>query len=162
MAGMPSQIASRLLQVSERLRSLLEETYATWQLNVPRAEVLETIAAAGLDGCSQTELAEALGASESNISTLIERMRRDGLLYRMRSRRDRRCSVLLLSDEGRDKLAGMLAARETRLERAMERLSSEDCERLGRLLERWHAALGEESRQSAHPAAVPHQQQEAA
>ena len=52
-------------------------------------------------GLSQAELAAHLDQSESSISTLVDRMRRDGLLYRLRSKTDRRMRSLMLTDTGR-------------------------------------------------------------
>lgn len=147
MAQTPFPIAISVLRISEHLRSRLEDAYAPFQINEPRAAVLETIAAASPEGCSQTELAEALGASESNVSTLVERMRRDGLLFRMRSRLDRRCSVLLLSDEGRDKLVQIEAARQQRMAEAMVGLTLEEQSQLRLLLDRWRNSLAISSKE---------------
>jgi DNA-binding MarR family transcriptional regulator len=69
-------------------------------LNLTRAEVLACLAAFGEAGCSQTDLAAALQLSESNVCTLIERMRTDGWLFRLRSDVDRRRSVVVLSPQG--------------------------------------------------------------
>jgi DNA-binding MarR family transcriptional regulator len=55
----------------------------------------------GDEGCSQTELAALLRLSESNVCSLIERMRSSGLLFRFRSKADRRKSVLILSGRGK-------------------------------------------------------------
>ncbi|RLS56703.1 MAG: MarR family transcriptional regulator [Planctomycetota bacterium] len=148
MAQTPFPIAISVQRISEHLRSRLEDAYAPFQINEPRAAVLETISIAGPEGCSQTELAEALGASESNVSTLIERMRRDGLLFRMRSRLDRRCSVLLLSDEGRDKLAQIDALRQQRMADALKGLTIEEQSQLHLLLDRWRRVLALTARES--------------
>ena len=63
--------------------------------------VLKTLASTPDGGCSQAELAGHLGLSESNVSTLIERMDRDGLVSRLRSKADRRKRVLSVSPAGR-------------------------------------------------------------
>ena len=139
MAGMPSQLVRRVLLAGERLRRCLDQSYMRSELNGPRVDVLETIASAGPEGCSQTELATELGAAESSVSTIIERMRRDGLLLRMRSRQDRRCSVLLLTEVGSERLASVMQSRDRHLSQWINRLSITEqqqlCEALDRLLD---------------------------
>lgn len=155
MAGMPSLLVRRVLAAGERLGRLLAAGYAQCDLNGPRADVLESVAAAGADGCSQTELAASLGASESNVSTLIERMRRDGLLLRMRSRVDRRCSVLLLTELGAERLSTVTEGRDRHLARWIDQLTSEEqtllCHLLDRLLNVLDTARPQESPTQTQP-----------
>lgn len=156
MAGMPSRLVRRVLAAGERLGRLLAAGYAQCDLNGPRADVLESVAAAGADGCSQTELAASLGASESNVSTLIERMRRDGLLLRMRSRVDRRCSVLLLTELGAQRLNSVTEGRDRHLGQWIDQLTPEEqtllCHLLDRLLEALDQANPEKSPTQSQPA----------
>jgi DNA-binding MarR family transcriptional regulator len=93
-----------LLRVSQIVRVRFNEWLAEFDLNDGRYTVLQTLATAGNNGFSHAELAERLGQSESNVSTLIERMQRDGLVDRSRSEADRRKRVLLISSRGRSAL----------------------------------------------------------
>ena len=93
-----------VLRVSQIARVRFNEWLAEFDLNDGRYTVLQTLATAGNNGFSQAELAERLGQSESNVSTLIERMQRDGLVDRSRSEADRRKRVLLISSRGRSTL----------------------------------------------------------
>ncbi len=136
MAGRPTQLVRQVLLAGERLCRCLDQSYTQSALNGPRVDVLETIRAAGPEGCSQTDLATELGAAESSVSTIVERMRRDGLLLRMRSRRDRRCSVLLLTEVGCDRLASVTACRDQHLAQWIDQLAMKDQQQLGLLLER--------------------------
>ena len=103
----------------------------------------------------QTELAASLGASESNVSTLIERMRRDGLLLRMRSRVDRRCSVLLLTELGAERLSTVTEGRDRHLARWIDQLTSDEqtllCHLLDRLLNVLDTARPQESPTQTQP-----------
>ncbi len=90
-----------VLRVSQIVRVRFNEWLAEFDLNDGRYTVLQTLASAGNHGLSQAELAERLAQSESNVSTLIERMQRDRLVDRSRSEADRRKRVLLISDRGR-------------------------------------------------------------
>ena len=94
-----------LLSVSQTLRLRFNDWLARFELNDGRYAVLKLLANAAAGGCSQAELAGQLEQSESNISTLIERMQRDGLVDRLRSQADRRKRVLLISQAGRMTLA---------------------------------------------------------
>ena len=143
MAGMPTQLVRRVLLAGKRLRRCLDQSYTQSELNGPRVDVLETIAAAGSKGCSQTELAAELGAAESSVSTIVERMRRDGLLLRMRSRQDRRCSVLLLTEVGGKRLASVMQSRDRHLSQWIDRLSTVDQQQLCDVLDRLLVVLSE-------------------
>lgn len=94
------EIVDLLLRIGHRLRGVLAAHFAEFDLTDIRYAVLQAIRRSAGD-CSQTELADELGQSESSISTLIERMRGDDLLYRLRSQNDRRKWVLMLTPRGR-------------------------------------------------------------
>jgi DNA-binding MarR family transcriptional regulator len=74
-------------------------------LNESRYNVLDALRRKPSGTCSQTELATYLLQSESNLSTLLDRMKRDGLISRVRSESDRRIALIGLSIAGRDALA---------------------------------------------------------
>lgn len=95
------KVVASLLKTSHLLRAFLADHFAEFGLSDIRYTVMRRIDQSGDQGCSQAELARELNQSESSISTLIDRMRNDGLIYRLRSQNDRRKRVLLLSDEGR-------------------------------------------------------------
>lgn len=141
MTENPSHLVRRVNQAGDRLREVLDRSDSESELSWARFGVLETIAKSGGQGCSQTQLAESLGAAESSVSTLIERMRRDGLLLRMRSHQDRRCSVLLLTELGEARLASASQSRDRKLSHWINRLSSTEQHQLSDLLDRLLHAL---------------------
>jgi DNA-binding MarR family transcriptional regulator len=96
-----SLLFDTLMRVSQTMRLRFNEWLARFELNDGRYAVLKVLAGALDRGCSQAELAEQLGQSESNISTMIERMQRDDLVNRLRSDADRRKRVLFISPAGR-------------------------------------------------------------
>jgi len=103
-----SQPMQRLDDVSELVREvarLLEYraagSIAELGINHVRHAVLRAVGDTEPDGCTQVALAKRLRQSESNICTLVERMRSDGLIYRRRSKTDRRKRILGLTDAGR-------------------------------------------------------------
>src|SRR5262249_14919042 len=79
-----------LLRAAECLTALLQAPTARAGLNESRYNVLNVLRRKNSGNCTQTELATLLLQSESNLSTLLERMRLDGLISRVRSESDRR------------------------------------------------------------------------
>ena len=98
--GTIAAVVDRLQQAAQLWRARLAAQLAHLGLNESRCAVLQHVAAAGCPGCSQPELAERLGLSESNVSALVDRMCTDGLLLRQRSAHDRRRCTLQLSPAG--------------------------------------------------------------
>ena len=99
-----------ILEASDALRALLGPHLAEFGLNDARFSLLKAVSGGARGGCSQTYLARELHQSESNISTLLERMRRDGLISRQRSLTDRRKSTIRATTRGRELLDRIRAA----------------------------------------------------
>lgn len=89
-----------LLRAAAHIRQKRVELLEQFALTEARYSVLAALKVAALEGLSQSELAERLLQSESNISTLVERMQQEGLVDRLRSDADRRKRVLQLSPSG--------------------------------------------------------------
>ena len=128
-------LVQRLLAAAQGLERKLDDGFSGLGLNLTRAEVLAFVARHGSDGCSQTDLATALRLSESNICTLIERMRSDGWLLRMRSSVDRRKSIVVLSPRGIDVIDQLLETRREQAARALGALDLAQLETLNQLLD---------------------------
>lgn len=91
------EIVSALLHAATSVRTRFGEFLQRYDLTEGRFAVLAALHAAGTQGLSQSELADQLLQSESNVSSLIERLHRDGLVDRRWSDTDRRKRVLLLT-----------------------------------------------------------------
>ena len=102
--GQPYELAAEVvdqtLRLAAHLRGRLHDALATAGLNESRFAVMKRVADRGESGCSQVELAAAMGQCESSICTLIDRMKTDGLVQRLRCTVDRRKSRLHLTDHG--------------------------------------------------------------
>ncbi len=98
-------IVQNVMRAAHRLRAILNSHFGQFELTDIRYAVLQAIRESASNGCSQKDLSNLLNQTESSISTLIERMRQSGLLYRLPSTVDRRRKVLLLSELGRETLA---------------------------------------------------------
>jgi DNA-binding MarR family transcriptional regulator len=133
------------------LRAELNEYLAEFALNDVRYLVLKAIDSAGPSGCTQTELAETLCQSESNVCTLVERMRSDGLLYRLRSKGDRRKRILLLTEQARQIVARIDACYDQEMSRVLRGLRVEERQVLVCLLRELQTAILE---RRSRPASV--------
>lgn len=133
----PSETAALIadiLGLAERLRQQWETPCEEHGVSGSRFAILAAIAQTASDGMAQTELAARLQLSESNVSVLVEALRKAGLLHRLRSKTDRRRSVLLLSPTGRELVALLTAARNALADSLVEGISREQLADLRRLL----------------------------
>lgn len=131
-----AEIVANIMRAAHRLRAVLVSHYAEFGLTDVRYAVLQVIREAGTGGCSQTELAEQLEQSESSISTLVDRMRSGGLVYRLRSKSDRRKRVLMLTDQARDVLVQIEAVHALRTASLLSGFNPAELEFLSKLLGR--------------------------
>lgn len=130
-----------LLRAAQIARFRFNDWLNHFELTEGRHSVLSALVRAGDGGCSQAELADSLGQSESNVSTLIERMQRDGLVSRSRSEFDRRKRILLVTAAGRTKLESVEAHRSAWAANLFQGLSFDDQARLFTLLQRLGSSL---------------------
>ena len=123
-----------LMRAYRSVSSSLATAYDEAGLNESRFLVLRAVRQLEATGCTQTRLAQELNQSESNICTLIERMRTDGLVYRQRMKDDRRKRLLLLTDLGRQKLSQSEAAYQERSQQVLRQLNENQVRELSNLL----------------------------
>ena len=131
-----SETLDRLLRAAVHIRLRLAELLEQFALTEARYSVLVALRIASLIGLSQSELAERLMQSESNVSTLIERMQQEGLVDRLRSDADRRKRVLLLSPNGRRLLDRVDIAKRSWAARQLRAVPADDRSTLELLMRR--------------------------
>jgi DNA-binding MarR family transcriptional regulator len=139
-----AEIAAAMLKASRQLQSFLDRTSCDFGLNETRYTVLKCVDQTAPDGCSQVELAAQLDHAESGISTLIDRMRESGLIYRLRSKSDRRKRVLLLTPLGREVLVEL---EQKRMQRIMSLLEQFDLSQKRQFVDLLHLLSNELARQ---------------
>ncbi|MGE4003662.1 MAG: MarR family winged helix-turn-helix transcriptional regulator, partial [Planctomycetaceae bacterium] len=139
--GGESALLQRLIDLAWRIRDRLAERCEAEGVSPSRFALLQAIADGNDDGCSQTELAAGLGLSESNVCSLVERMRTSGLLFRFRSKTDRRKSVLMLSARGRELAQAISRTQRIEAESLVSTLDAEQRVELQQLLDQWHKYL---------------------
>jgi DNA-binding MarR family transcriptional regulator len=104
-------LVTTLLHAANLVRQRLVEFLERFELTEGRYLTLEALSRAGARGLSQSDVAEYLIQSESNVSSLIDRLQRDGLVDRSWSVTDRRKRVLLLTEAGQQLIDRVSAAR---------------------------------------------------
>ena len=135
-APVPAEkLIDQIQRAAQILKNRLAEHFQTFGLNEIRYSVIKMVHEAAPHGCSQTDLADALSQSESSISTLVERMRSDNLVYRLRSKLDRRKRVLILTERGQSILQQIEQCHAERLEQMMRNFGPQQRIQLGQLLE---------------------------
>ena len=144
-----------LLRVAQIARLQFNDWLSHFELTEGRHAVLSVLVRAGDGGCSQAELADSLGQSESNVSTLIERMHRDGLVNRSRSDFDRRKRILLITPAGRTKLESVESHRITWAAKLLQGLPPQEQSRLFAILQKLGNSLEPKFVSSLRQAVVP-------
>ncbi len=99
------RIVTSVTKLAGLFRTRLASSLVECGLNDARFSVLQALSTAGTAGCPQKELARTLQYSESNVSSLLDRMSADGLVRRRRSETDRRKVLIQISEMGERLLA---------------------------------------------------------
>lgn len=142
-----SHVVAEILKAAHRLRSTLCTHFSEFGLTDVRFAVMQIIRDSAPDGCTQSKLAVELDQSESSISTLVERMRSSQLLYRLRSKLDRRKRVLMLTERSRILLQDAEKCHDKRMASLLSCFSAEQLEQFSSLLQRIQKRLTDESSQ---------------
>jgi len=151
-----AEIISAMLKASRQLQSYLDGTFCDFGLNETRFTVLKCVDQTAPEGCSQVELAAQLDHAESGISTLIDRMRESGLIYRLRSKLDRRKRVLLLTPLGREVLVELEQKRIQRITALLERFDQPQKRQFADLLHLLSNELTRQESPANAPATIQH------
>jgi DNA-binding MarR family transcriptional regulator len=106
-----SRFAEQVSLAGEALRRRLRNLYQSLDLEPDEVAVLDPLRMLEQTGCSQRELATAARLPESSLCNLVDRLHLAGKLRRMRSRQDRRKSVLVLTEAGRQLIERVDVAR---------------------------------------------------
>jgi len=85
---------------------------------------------------SLSELSSLIRARNSTVTGIIDRMEREGLVLRKRSRSDRRVINIQLTDKGRELAASIPVEPVQIFRRVLSELSPRDTAELGRILKR--------------------------
>ena len=113
----------RFLRLESRIQSTVAEQLRAIDLSVPQCDVLTTLTET--EGVSQQELAQRLYVTKGNISGLLDRLERAGLVERRSTAADRRQYAIYLTPEGRAAAGQAIAVQHALIAATLGRLPSE-------------------------------------
>ena len=128
-----------LLRAYLRIDRLIEQRLRSFGLTHPQFGLLNQLSRS--HGPTQQECSHALYIDKANLSGIVDRLSRTGLVDRIPDPVDRRYNRIYLTPRGRDVLAAARAAVEALLREVFGSLSAEEQERLHHLLGRLHRGL---------------------
>jgi MarR family 2-MHQ and catechol resistance regulon transcriptional repressor len=135
-------LATSIVRTHNRLAPFLGAALKAQNLTAAQLNALLSIQAAGAGGLLMSELGDQLVVTRPNVTGLVDRLERQALVERA-AHRDRRATVIRLTDRGRQVLEQALPAHEHALSRATSCLSAEEQRTLIALLSRLRRALKE-------------------
>ncbi len=113
----------RFLRLESRIQSTVAEQLRAIDLSVPHCDVLTTLTDA--EGISQQELAQRLYVTKGNISGLLDRLERAGLVERRSTAADRRQYSIHLTASGRAAAERAIALQHALIAATLGRLPAE-------------------------------------
>lgn len=126
----PSVIAwLRIARTFQKIDRASELFLRDWNLNVAQFDVLAQVGSS--KGITQQELADRLLVTKGNISQLLDRMERQGLLRRCQ---EGRTNTISLTAAGQQLFSSVFPAQENMITQQFSVLTSEEVEQLTRLL----------------------------
>jgi DNA-binding MarR family transcriptional regulator len=114
----------RFLRLESRIQSMVAEHLRAIDLSVPQCDVLTTLTEA--EGISQQELAQRLYVTKGNISGLLDRLARAGLVERRSIAADRRQYAVYLTASGRAAAERAIALQHALIAATLGRLPAEN------------------------------------
>ena len=124
----------QLLRTAETLWNASRVFFARWELSPSQFNVLNLLHARP-DGCTQIELSRQLIMHRSNVTGLVDRLEKRGLLRRKDDSTDRRAYVIVLTAAGRKLMREMLPHYHRAAEQVWGRLPVNRAEQLAAELE---------------------------
>ena len=128
-----------LVWVYMKIDRLIEQRLRPFGLTHPQFGLLNQLSRS--HGPTQQECSHALYIDKANLSGIVDRLSRTGLVARMPDPADRRYNRIYLTARGRDVLTAARADVDALLREAFRPLPPEDLDRLHTLLARLHRGL---------------------
>ena len=117
--------------VEQRVRTRLRVEF---DVTLPRFDVMAALYDAPEEGLSMGEVSRRLKVSNGNITGIVERLEKEGLIQRRTKPDDRRSQLVRLTDSGRTTFEEMAEAHERWVASMLSSLSEEEVEQLKYLL----------------------------
>jgi len=125
-----------LMVAAAHVRLLVEQACAEHDLTQAQYNVLRILRGKSPDGYARGDIASRMIDRAPDVTRLIDRLERRGLVERMRSDSDRRLSLTCITRKGLNLLAKLDPGIDAIDERITEKMSARDLKALSRLCER--------------------------
>jgi MarR family transcriptional regulator, 2-MHQ and catechol-resistance regulon repressor len=137
------EVALAIVLTSAKLTKEADRLLRDFDLTEAQFNVLMLLAyQAGPEGISQTQLSRMLLVNRANVTGLVDRMERDGLLERFSEPGDRRKRIIRMTQKGREILEKAVQPYLERVDRIMGALSTKEREDLLKILDRLRERVG--------------------
>ena len=138
------EVLLRVHRLHERLFANESAFFAAWDLSVHQYNVLRIVYVGDEGGVAVGDVGARLISRASDVTRLVDRLVKRGLLERSRDERDRRVVRVALTDEGRDLVEALHPALLLHMRSILEHMSKRDLADLRRLLDRALQPRGKE------------------
>lgn len=136
--GMPAHDAVlNITYTAARLRKTADSFFSSEGITDVQFQVLMLLQYQSGDqgGLTQVELSRMLLVNRANVTALVDRMEKRGLVRRAVAPGDRRCNLVKLTDFGRGTLSRLEERYAAEMERIMTPLSAQEIDKLVSMLE---------------------------
>jgi len=137
----PAEVFGLWMSIAAQHRLALHRAMAKAAVHPAQAMMLRVLADHG--ECGQSQLADALGVSRPNVTRILQRLERSGLVTRRTDAADQRHSRVELTAAGREVVDRVKAALTEHLTSTIAQLSPADRNDLARVLRAWTELLEE-------------------
>lgn len=115
-----------LLRYSNKLEQIIDDQLRqNYGQNISRFDVLSQLVRENGEGLTVGELASRLIASKGNITGLIDRMQKDGLILKTAKKEDRRSYIITITEQGKQLFTEMANNNALWVENALSSLDME-------------------------------------
>lgn len=123
-----------LVRTTERLGDAIRQTLSTHGLSEPQYNVLRIVVGHGKEGLPSQAIAQDMVCRDPDVTRLVDRLEKQGLVARRRDAEDRRRVWVAATDAGRDRLKAIAAPLRAALRGELSHLGPTKLARLSRLL----------------------------
>lgn len=135
------RMLSTTTQIEQQLKRMLREHF---DITLAQFDLMAELARAG-EPRTMSEISQMLMVSNGNVTGVVDRLGKEGLVERLPLEGDRRAYLLTLTPEGKKKFKKMAGAHEGWLEQIFSEVSTKDVELLAKKLKTAKATLNFET-----------------
>ncbi|WP_411682168.1 MarR family winged helix-turn-helix transcriptional regulator [Clostridium thailandense] len=106
------EVTDEIVKVSELINRVVEECYKKFELTQVQFKVLYYLYLCGDEGSTSSSLSKKLEVKKPSVTTLVDRMTSKGIVIRKENEKDRRCTKVIITEEGKKILAEILPDKE--------------------------------------------------